>query len=103
MTWLIFRVEETGMLLRSLKSFVGMDAHWNMDEFIDSLPEIKLLTMALVLCFIIGHGLSKKVGGMKNFIAKQNPIIWGACCGILISMMFLLRPSETVDFIYFRF
>lgn len=103
MTWLIFRVEDTDMLSRSLKSFVGIDAHWNLDEFIDSLPEIKLLTMGLVVVFIFGHGLSKKVGGMKNFIAKQNSIIWGVCCGVLISMMFLLRPSETVDFIYFRF
>ena len=103
MTWLIFRVENNDMLSRSLKSFIGFDAHWNLDEFNDALPEIKLVTMSLVVVFILTHGLSKKVGGLKNWLAQQNPLIWGVCCGALVSMMFLLRPSETVDFIYFRF
>ena len=29
--------------------------------------------------------------------------VWGAICGMIISATFLLRPTETVEFIYFRF
>jgi len=103
MTWLIFRVEDTTMMLRSLKSFVGIDAHWDHSEFFESLPEIQLLTFALVGIFIVGHGFSGKIGGFKHWLGKQNPWVWGCCCGVLMTATFLLRPAETVDFIYFRF
>ena len=103
MTWLVFRVEDTSMMLRSLKSFMGIDAHWDQSEFIEALPEIKLLTFALVGIFIVAHGFSGKIGGFKYWLAKQNPWIWGCCCGGLMSATFLLRPAETIDFIYFRF
>ncbi|MGB2479624.1 MAG: MBOAT family O-acyltransferase [Candidatus Poseidoniaceae archaeon] len=103
MTWLVFRVEDTSMMLRSLKSFMGIDAHWDQMEFIEALPEIRLLTYGLVGIFIIAHGFSGKIGGLKYWLAKQNPLVWGTCCGIIITATILLRPAETIDFIYFRF
>ena len=103
MTWLVFRVEDTDMMLRSLKSFMGIDAHWDTTEFIEALPEIKLLTMGLVGIFILTHGLSGKIGGLKYWISRRHPFIWGISCGVLLSASFLLRPAETIDFIYFRF
>mgnify|MGYP001397826089 FL=1 len=103
MTWLIFRVEDTTMLIRSLKSFIGYDSHWDLREGYDALPEIKLLPISIVAIFILMHGLSGKIGGLKMWISKQNPLIWGVICGTLLSFTFLLRPAETVDFIYFRF
>ncbi|MBT4982260.1 MAG: hypothetical protein HOM85_04265 [Euryarchaeota archaeon] len=59
--------------------------------------------MGLVLIFIIAHGFSGKLGGFKNWLSKQNSIVWGIICGVLITATFLLRPAETVEFIYFRF
>ena len=103
MTWLVFRVEDTSMMWRSLKSFIGIDARWDTTEFIEALPEIKLMTFGLVAIFILVHGFSGKIGGLKNWLAKQNPLIWGVSCGILLAATFLLRPAETIDFIYFRF
>jgi len=103
MTWLVFRVEDTRLLWPSLKSFVGVDSHWNISEMYDSLPEIKLLTIGLVIIFVIGHGVSGKIGGFKYWLPKQNPLIWGLACGLMLSLTFLLRPAETIDFIYFRF
>jgi len=103
MTWLIFRVEDTSMLIRSLKTFIGFDSHWDLREGYDALPEIKLLPISIVAIFILMHGVSGKIGGLKMWISKQNPLMWGIICGTLLSFTFLLRPAETVDFIYFRF
>jgi alginate O-acetyltransferase complex protein AlgI len=103
MTWLVFRVEDTAMMWRSLKSYMGVDAHWDKTEFIEALPEIKLLTVGLVGLFILMHGFSGRIGSLKHWLAKQNSLIWGISCGILLTATFLLRPAETIDFIYFRF
>ena len=103
MTWLIFRVEDTAMLIRSLKTFIGFDSHWDLREGYEALPEMRLLPICLVGLFILIHGISGKIGGLKIWISRQNPILWGFICGTLISFTFLLRPAETVDFIYFRF
>lgn len=103
MTWLVFRVEDTSMLFRSLKTFVGYDSHWDKLEFQESLPEIQLMTFSLVVIFVLMHGLSRKIGGFKNWMGRQNSFVWGICCGFLLTAIFLFRPAETVDFIYFRF
>lgn len=103
MTWLIFRVEDTKILLPSLKTYIGINAKWNIDEFMNSLPEIKLLTFAIVIFFIIGHFISGLMGGFKLWVAKQNSIIWGIVCGAMLSLAFLFKPAATVEFIYFRF
>ena len=103
MTWLIFRLEDTNMMWRSLKTFVGYDVDWDFDAAWDSLPEIKILTCVFVIMFIFGHGFSGKIGGFKHWFGKQNPVVWGLLSGIFLSATFLYRPAETVDFIYFRF
>nr|RZD52393.1 MAG: hypothetical protein CXT67_06430 [Euryarchaeota archaeon] len=103
MTWLVFRVEDTSMLIQSLKTYVGIGAHWNKEEMYEILPEIKYLTLTIGLLFFIGHFISWKVGGLKEWISRQNALIWGLIIGILLTLTFHLRPAETVDFIYFRF
>ena len=103
MTWLVFRVEDTKILIPSLKTFVGIDAHWDTTEMYSVLPEIKFLTLGLGALFFIAHFVSWKLGGLKHWISKQNPVVWGLIIGGLLSLAFMLRPAETVDFIYFRF
>ena len=103
MTWLVFRVEDTKILIPSLKTFVGIDAHWDTTEMNDALPEIKFLTLGIGALFFIAHFVSWKLGGLKHWISKQNPVVWGLIIGGLLSLAFMLRPAETVDFIYFRF
>ena len=103
MTWLIFRLENTSTLIVSLKTYVGINSYWDMQEMIDQLPTIKYLTFALAGFFILGHILSWKVGGLKIWISKQNPLIWGFLIGTMLTLALFLRPVETVDFIYFRF
>ena len=48
-------------------------------------------------------GMSGKVGGGKEWLSRQNPLIWGLTCGLMLTLAFYLRPTETIDFIYFRF
>ena len=50
MTWLVF-LEDTDIMLRSLKTFVGLDAYWDIPEFSGPLPDVKLMTMGLVIFF----------------------------------------------------
>jgi alginate O-acetyltransferase complex protein AlgI len=103
MTWLVFRVEDTSILIPSLETFVGMNAHWDTLEMYNALPEIKYLTFGIAILFFIGHFISWKMGGLKHWIANRNSFIWGLVIGGMLSLAFLLRPAETVDFIYFRF
>ena len=86
-----------------LKTYVGMNAHWDASEMYDALPEIKFLTFGIAILFFIGHYISWKVGGLKLWIANRNQLVWGLVIGVMLSLTFLLRPAETVDFIYFRF
>ena len=103
MTWLVFRVEDTNILIPSLKTYVGIGAHWDTMEMYEFLPDIKFVTAVVAIMFIIGHFVSWKVGGLKHWIARRGPVLWGLVIGGLLTLTFLLRPAETVDFIYFRF
>lgn len=103
LTWLVFRIEDTSMLIRSMKSFIGLDSYWDINELISTLPEIKLLTGLLVLIFICFHLISGYVGGGKYWLARTHPVVWGVVVGISLGLCILLRPEEAVDFIYFRF
>ena len=103
MTWLIFRVEDTAILIPSLKTFMGINARWDTNEMFESLPEIKYLTIVIGILFFICHFVSWKVGGLKHWISKQNSVVWGLLVGTMLTLAFMLRPAETVDFIYFRF
>ncbi len=103
MTWLVFRLEDTSLLIPSLKTYIGIGGHWNISEMADILPEVRYLTFAIAIIFLIGHFVSWKIGGVKNWISRQNSVVWGVCIGVMLMLTLSLRPVETVDFIYFRF
>ena len=103
LTWLVFRIEDTGMLVRSMKSFVGLDSYLDIDEAIGNLPHIKITTGAMVVGFAFLHMFSGHVGGGKYWLARRRPLAWGIICGVMTFLCIVMRPSETVDFIYFRF
>lgn len=102
-TWLIFRIEDVDILFESMKTFVGIGGYFDFSEFMLFLPDIKLLTFALAIIFIIGHGLSGKSGGFVYQISKRGSLAWGLIVGLMLVIMYFLQPSESVDFIYFRF
>ena len=102
-TWMIFRVEDTAILIPSMKTFFGYGGHFDLEEMYYFLPEIKLLTGVIVVAFILLHGISGKLGSGKMWLSRRHPVIWGMICGTMLSLAFYLRPAETVDFIYFRF
>jgi alginate O-acetyltransferase complex protein AlgI len=103
MTWLIFRLEDSSILIQALKSYIGIGSHWDNQEMLEHLPEIKFLTFGIAILFICGHLLSSKIGGFKHWISRQNPLVWGVLIGTMIGLSLTLRPAETADFIYFRF
>jgi len=103
MTWLIFRLEDSSILIPALKSYIGIGSHWDTQEMLEHLPEIKFLTFGIAILFICGHLLSSKIGGFKHWISRQNTLVWGVLIGTMIGLSLTLRPAETADFIYFRF
>lgn len=103
MTWLIFRLEDSSILIPALKSYIGIGSHWDTQEMLEHLPEIKFLTFGIAVLFICGHLLSSKIGGFKHWISRQNTLVWGVLIGTMIGLSLTLRPAETADFIYFRF
>ena len=65
-TWLIFRVEDTAVLVPSMKTFLGWGGHFDWMEMYEFLPDIKFLTFALAGCFILLHGVSGWMGEEKR-------------------------------------
>ena len=102
-TWLIFRVQDTAVLVPSMKTFMGWGGHFDWIEMSEFLPEITFLTFAIVGGFVLMHGISGKIGGGKAWLARQHPLIWGTVCGLMLCLAFYLSQAETIDFIYFRF
>jgi len=104
LTWLVFRVEETAMMLRSLKTFIFIDVRLDPIEAFDSLPGLQWLMIILALGFCIVHCASTINGGrLKYAVARLPNIRWGLVMGLGIASIWLLRPQEAVEFIYFRF
>jgi len=101
--WLIFRVQDSSMLMEVLTTSLGYDAHYGFLPFFNGLSTLKYFHGVLVLLFISFHYISYKVGGLKSKIVKLPPLQWGLLTGIMLSLAILLRPMESQEFIYFRF
>ena len=103
-TWLIFRVEDTAVLIPSMKTFVGWGGYFDWREMYDFLPEIKFLTFTLATCFVLLHGISGSSGGGKEWLARRHPVIWGAACGTMLCLLRSISDQQKrLIFIYFRF
>ena len=103
MTWLIFRVEDTKLLLECLKSFIGYKSYFDLEEALNNLPEVKYITFILAITFMIIHPISSRVGRGRDYYANLNPMIWGITTAFILLSILWLRPAETAEFIYFRF
>jgi sterol desaturase/sphingolipid hydroxylase (fatty acid hydroxylase superfamily) len=104
MTWLIFRVEDTTMMLRSLQSYLLLDSSLGVQDALDAMPDRATFVACLLLVFLPLHAFSSSIdGSAKYHIANLHPTKWGVIIGVWIAAIFLLRPAEVVQFIYFRF
>ncbi|RAH09170.1 MAG: MBOAT family protein [Euryarchaeota archaeon TMED85] len=102
-TWLIFRVENTELLIKSIRGFLFIDQKFEITTALEALPSVKYLTFALVIVFIISHGISGKINRLRNKLSNGSPLIWGIFFAICLTAIIYLRPSESSEFIYFRF
>jgi len=102
-TWLIFRVEDQGMLISALQGFVGYDSFFDIEKAREVLPDVQYITFILVILFVLIHGLSGRFGGFRKRIADSPGWVWGVVMGMSMIMMLYLRPDHPTDFIYFRF
>ncbi|MEG3601862.1 MAG: MBOAT family O-acyltransferase, partial [Candidatus Thermoplasmatota archaeon] len=103
LTWLIFRVEDTKMLIEAISGFLFLHGEFDVAAAREVLPEVQHLTTALVVVFIVMHGISGRLGRLRDRLSEGSPVLWGVFAGISIVAMLYLRPSESSEFIYFRF
>ena len=56
-------------LILALKTYIGVGGHWDLNEMNEALPEIRFPSpFGIAFIFIIGHFISWKIGGIKNWI-----------------------------------
>jgi D-alanyl-lipoteichoic acid acyltransferase DltB (MBOAT superfamily) len=104
LTWLVFRIEENDMLLRSMKSYILIDSNINFQEAFEAMPGMNTYVGILLVVFIILHLLSGTVNGsLKYHINRLPDWAWGIFIGASLAAIYILKPSEIVEFIYFRF
>ena len=104
LSWLIFRIEDNSMLFRSIKSYLFMDVNFDYVEAFEYLPGLQWLMIFLVIIFILLHGLStSKNSEIKYSLAKLKLPYWSLLIGLMLGLIWLLRPQESAEFIYFRF
>ena len=104
LTWLIFRIEDSTILIRSVKTYLLIDSSFDFPEAFSMMPGKNTFVLILLLFFIAIHLCSSMINGsLKYQISGMGDFRWGAIIGVMISMLILLRPTESVEFIYFRF
>ena len=103
LTWLIFRVEDTEMLMDAIAGFLFIHGEFDVAAAREALPDVQHLTMILVVVFILMHGVSGRLGRLRDRLSEGSPVVWGIFAGISIVAMLYLRPSVSSEFIYFRF
>ena len=104
LSWLVFRIGNTEMLLRSIKTYCFIDVRIDVEGALNYLPGRNNLTFILLILFMIIHGISSlSEGSLKYKISEIDQKYWGLLIGLMLSMAFILRPTEIVQFIYFRF
>ena len=103
-TWLIFRIEDSNMLFRSMKTYFLIDSSFDVSVAFNSMPGQNTLIGLLLLSFLSFHLCSSMINGsLKYQISGMTSGRWGVVVGIMIAMLILLRPAEAIEFIYFRF
>ena len=92
------------MLLRSIKSYLFIDIKFDYIQAFEYLPGLQWLTISLVIFFIFFHVLNiLKNNKMKYSLARLNLQYWSLLIGLMMGLIWLLRPQESAEFIYFRF
>ncbi len=100
--WLLFRVSDTNNLAYVIKKYLSFD-------FSGALPVLKSLLQSyeipLLFLFLFWaiHIYSYFSKNLIEKISKADLFYWGLYLFIVISGLYFLSPSESVQFIYFQF
>ena len=110
-TWILFRVQETDMLVRCIKTFFFIDCNFNIFEFYTSISDNsgddfyvgRFFVLGLVFMFVFFHYLSYRLGGLEKYLSRLPNHFWSLIMSFLLVLTILLRPINPIEFIYFRF
>lgn len=102
-SWILFRVQESDMLIRCIKTFFLLDCNFSLSTFYIGLGSGRFFIIILVFFFSIIHYISYRFGGLEKRLMSLNSLYWGSIMGSMLALTILLKPTEPTDFIYFRF
>ena len=102
-SWIIFRVSDFEVLSRCMKTIFFLDCNFDYNEAWTSLTFGKYISIIYMIMFFTMHFISRKNGRLRDKILEQNIHVQFQFMFFLCICIFFLRPSEQVEFIYFRF
>jgi D-alanyl-lipoteichoic acid acyltransferase DltB (MBOAT superfamily) len=102
--WLVFRVEDTGLLLHHLPAFALAPAYLMDAATVPAgLAEVARVAFVAMGGFVVLHTLSYRLGGARHWLVRQHVALWAGTQGVLWLATWLLAAAERPAFIYFRF
>ena len=102
--WLVFRVEDTGLLLHHVPAFAVAPAHvLDLAVLPASLATVSSAAFVAMGVFIALHALSVRVGGARHWLPRQHVALWALAQGGLWFATWVFAAAERPAFIYFRF
>ena len=104
LTWIIFRVEDSSDLIRSIQSYLFINSELNIELAFNAMPGKNIFIGFLAIFFVISQLMTSlnKIS-LKYQISNYNDAVWGGLIGIMAISIWLFKPEEVVSFIYFRF
>ena len=102
LTWLIFRVEDTKMLMEAITGFLFLHGEFDVAAAREVLPQVQHLTTALVVVFILMHGISGRLGRLMIVFPRASGSV-GRVRWYQHRRDAVPSSSESSEFIYFRF
>ena len=100
LTWIAFRVNDTGDMLYSMSKYVFLD--WQISDSIKFVSSHKLPIM-IMCAFVMLHILSYRKANLHEQVSNFKPLYWIAFLTGCMTLIFFFFDGNPENFLYFQF